>query len=235
MVTFWHTVLATLTLNAPAMAQDAAQSASPPAAKRRASFISRIVMPKVPATHATNWSTLTYTDLADATDAAFAVKLNAGLAAAKQYGEHADPVRQMQRAADAGGVLRRVGETWELMRDVQGTTVSLGTAKGELPAGAAVRAILGYDAVVVSQQGNVVLAQTPDLSNNTELYAVSLGGSAASTTVGAETTLPRSALLRLIDSRKVAGHGSMSRFRMVSSESGEKLPFGTKLRLEPWQ
>ena len=89
--------------------------------------------------------------------------------------------------------------------------------------------------MVVSQQGNVVLAQTPDLSNNSELYAVALGGSTTSTTIGAETTLPRSALLRLIDSRKVAGHGSMSRFRMVSSESGEKLPFGTKLRLEPWQ
>jgi hypothetical protein len=89
-----------------------------------------------------------------------------------------------------------------------------------------VRETIGYDAIVLEQEGDLVLAKTPDLTARRDLSAVALDNSAnvlkltrASAHAGAWLKLQR-------------GGKRYSIFRIVSSLRMEPLEFGSKLILE---
>ena len=92
---------------------------------------------------------------------------------------------------------------------------------------AALRDLLGYDAVVLAHEGPYVLAQSPVLSHSGKLIsAVAVRNSANKFALHKDTNDPV-ALLRLARS---SGHYSV--WRVVSSTAGGPLPVATKLHLE---
>lgn len=238
MVMRWYRVLLIAFLAPAAFALgQTGTSLPPPPTGVETGFFRRVVLSGASQASASDWARLIYLDLANASDAAYGVKLNAGLlprGTANASDSSMQALMDLQNAANADAVLRHKAKAWELLRAAEGGTVtSLGTAEAGLSAGQAMRQILGYDAVVLAQQDGIVDALIPDLPGQSGLYVVALGGTAATPVLKDLTVLKRTALLRLMDYRKIAGYGNVAHLQVISAEPGETLPFGTKLRLQP--
>ncbi len=225
-----------------AMAAPGAQAAAPVAAPVMAAdtaYLSRVVLRLPPEVKAdtTDWAQQSYLELAAPNDMEWSLKINAGLLGIDKD-SHA-PVQSVtavitdgmiQAAAQADAVLSLHNAMWSLSRTQAAAPAqiiaSVAVAAQPRPAGA-LRALLGYDAVVVRQDGVVVTAQTPDLTAAKALYAVALADSQAVYRVEGGSTAAKSALLQL-----ESGGVRFSTFKVTLSDTGGPLPVGTKLRLE---